>query len=137
MRRKTIVALVALVSFTVVAIAAAQTLPRRLDLPNGWQPEGVAAGAGNQLFVGSLASGAVIRVDARTGRSRVVVAGRRGRAATGLKRSGNRLFVSGAGSGRAWVYDARTGRQVRAFRLAPSGQDTFVNDVVLTGRAAY
>jgi sugar lactone lactonase YvrE len=137
MRRKTIAAVVALVSLVVAAAAAAQTFPRRLDLPNGWQPEGIAAGAGNQLFVGSLASGAVIRVDARTGRSRVVVGGRRGRAATGLKRAGNRLFVSGAGSGRAWVYDARTGRQVRAFRLAPSGQDTFVNDVVVTGRAAY
>src|SRR3954464_2092483 len=81
MRRKTIAALVAVVSLTVVAVAAAQTLPRRINLPNGWQPEGIAAGAGNQLFVGSLASGAVIRVDARTGRSRIVVAGRDGRAA--------------------------------------------------------
>jgi sugar lactone lactonase YvrE len=137
MRRKTIAALVTLLSLTVAAVAAAQTLPRRLDLPNGWQPEGIAAGAGNQLFVGSLASGAVIRVDARTGRSRVVVAGRRGRAATGLKRSGNRLFVSGAGTGRAWVYDSRTGRQLKAYQLAPNGQDTFVNDVVVTGQGAY
>ena len=137
MRRKTIAALVALVSLAVAAAAAAQTFPRRLNLPNGWQPEGIAAGAGNQLFVGSLANGAVIRVDSRTGRSRIVVAGRRGRAATGLKRAGNRLFVSGAGTGRAWVYDARTGRQVRAFQLAPSGQDTFVNDVVVTGQGAY
>ena len=137
MRRKTIAALVALVSFTVTAVAVARALPRRLDLPNGWQPEGIAAGAGNQLFVGSLASGAVIRVDARTGRSRVVVAGRRGRAATGLKRSGSRLFVAGAGSGRAWVYDARTGRQLKAYQLAPSGQDTFVNDVVVTAQGAY
>ena len=137
MRRKTIAALVALVSLTVAAAAAAQTFPRRLNLPNGWQPEGIAAGAGNQLFVGSLANGAVIRVDSRTGRSRIVVSGRRGRSATGLKRSGNRLFVSGAGTGRAWVYDARTGRQVRAFQLAPSGQDTFVNDVVVTRQGAY
>src|SRR3954452_22370264 len=137
MRRKTIAALVALVSLTVVAVAAAQTLPRRINLPNGWQPEGIAAGAGNQLFVGSLASGAVIRVDARTGRSRIVVAGRRGRAATGLKRSGNRLFVSGADSGRAWVYDARSGRQLKAYQLAPPGQASFVNDVVVTARGAY
>src|SRR5690349_12174978 len=137
MRRKTIAALAALVSLTVVAVTAAQTLPRRLDLPNGWQPEGIAAGAGNQLFVGSVANGAGIRVDARTGRSRVVVGGRQGRAATGLKRVGNRLFVSGAGTGRAWVYDARTGHQVKAYRLAPSGQDTFVNDVVATDRGAY
>jgi sugar lactone lactonase YvrE len=137
MRRNTIAALVALVSLTVVAVAAAQTLPRRIDLPDGWQPEGIAAGAGNQLFVGSLASGAVIRVDARTGRSRVLVAGRNGRAATGLKRSGNRLFVSGAGKGRAWVYDARTGRQLKAYQLAPAGRDTFVNDVVVTAQGAY
>src|SRR3954471_1438094 len=129
MRRKMIAALVAVVSLTVVAVAAAQTLPRRLNLPNGWQPEGIAAGAGNQLFVGSLASGAVIRVDARTGRSRIVVAGRRGRAATGLKVSNGRLFVSGAGTGKAWVYSATSGRQLKAFQLAPSGADTFVNDV--------
>src|SRR4051812_25334340 len=137
MRRKTIAALVAVVSLIVVAVAAAQTLPRRIDLPDGWQPEGIAAGAGNQLFVGSLASGAVIRVDARTGRSRIVVGGRRGRAATGLKRSGNRLFVSGADSGRAWVYDARSGRQLKAYRLAPASRASFVNDVVVTARGAY
>src|SRR4051812_27094499 len=127
MRRKTIAALVAVVSLTVVAVAAAQTLPRRLNLPNGWQPEGIAAGAGNQLFIGSLASGAVIRVDSRTGRSRIVVAGRRGRAATGLKRWGNRLFVPGAASRRAPVYHARSGRPLKAHQLAPPGQASFVN----------
>ena len=137
MRRKAIAAVAALVSLAVAAAAAAQTFPRRVALPNGWQPEGIAVGGGNQLLVGSLANGAVIRVDSRTGRSRIVVAGRRGRSATGLKRDRNRLFVSGAGTGRAWVYDARTGRQIRAFQLAPSRQDTFVNDVVVTGRGAY
>src|SRR3954465_14263422 len=137
MRRKTIAALVAVVSLTVVAVAAAQTLPRRINLPNGWQPEGIAAGAGNQLFVGSLASGAVIRVDARTGRSRIVVAGRDGRAATGLKVVGNRLFVSGAATGKAWVYNVRPGRQLAAYQLAPAGADSFINDVVVTARGAY
>jgi sugar lactone lactonase YvrE len=137
MRRKTVVAVVALVSLAVAATAIAQTLPRRLDLPNGWQPEGIASGTGNQLFVGSIPTGAVIRVDARTGRSRVVVAGRNGRAATGLKVSGSRLFVAGAGTGKAWVYNARTGRQLAAYQLAPPGADTFVNDVVVTGQGAY
>src|SRR4051795_4670270 len=137
MRRKTIAAIVALVSLTVVAVAAAQTLPRRINLPNGGQPGGIAAGAGNQLFVGSLASGAVIRVDARTGRSRIVVGGRRGRAATGLKRSGNRLFVSGAGSGRAWVYDARSGRQLKAYRLAPARRARGAHDAAVTAPGAH
>src|SRR4051794_41924659 len=80
MRRKTIAAIVALVSLTVVAVAAAQTLPRRINLPNGWQPEGIAAGAGNQPFVGSLARGAGIPVHAPAGRPRSVVGGGRGRA---------------------------------------------------------
>src|SRR4051794_41870256 len=78
MRRKTIAALVALVSLTVVAVAAAQTLPRRISPPNGWPPEGIAAGAGNQLFVGSLAGGAPTPVDPRPGRARVRVARRGG-----------------------------------------------------------
>jgi sugar lactone lactonase YvrE len=137
MRRKTVAALVAVVSLVVAATAIAQTLPRRINLPNGWQPEGIAAGPGNQLYVGSIPSGAVIRVDARTGRGRVVVAGRDGRAATGLKVSGGRLFVAGAGTGKAWVYSARTGRQLAAYQLAPRGADTFVNDVVVTAQGAY
>jgi sugar lactone lactonase YvrE len=124
MPRKTAGALAALASLFVVAAAAAQAFPARLDLPDGWQPEGITAGSGNQLFVGSIPTGAVIRVDARTGRSRIVVAG-------------SRIYVAGAGTGRAWVYNVRTGRQVKAFRLAPSGQDTFVNDVVVTSRGAY
>jgi sugar lactone lactonase YvrE len=137
MRRKTVAILAALVSLAVAATAVAQTLPRRLNLPNGWQPEGIAAGTGNALYVGSIPTGAVIRIDARTRRSRVVVAGRDGRAATGLKVSGNRLFVSGAGTGKAWVYNLRTGRQLAAYQLAPAGADTFINDVVVTGQGAY
>jgi sugar lactone lactonase YvrE len=137
MRRKTAIALAALASLVAAAAAVAQSLPTRIDLPPGWQPEGIAAGTGNSLYVGSIPSGAVARVDARTGRTRIVVAGRAGRAATGLKVSKNRLFVSGAGTGKAWVYSARTGKQLAAFQLAPSGADTFVNDVVVTPRGAY
>ena len=137
MRRKMAVGLVALASLVIVATAVAQSFPARVDLPRGWQPEGIAAGTGNTLYVGSIPTGAVARVDARTGRTRVLVAGRNGRAATGLKFAGGRLFVAGAGTGRAWVYSASTGRQLAAFRLAPSGADTFVNDVVVTPQGAY
>ncbi len=137
MRRKSVAGLVAVVSLAVAAVAAAQSFPARLDLPDGWQPEGIAAGRGNLLYVGSIPTGAVIQVNARTGRTRVVVAGRTGRAATGLKVDAGRIFVAGAGTGRAWVYDARDGRQRAAYRLAPSGSDTFVNDVVVTRSGAY
>jgi sugar lactone lactonase YvrE len=136
-RRSPAVAVAILAVLVAAATAAAQALPARLDLPRGWQPEGIAAGSGNTLYVGSVPNGAVARVNARTGRTRVVVAGRRGRAATGIKVSGNRLWVAGAGTGRAWVYSARSGREMARFSFAPPGVDTFINDVVITPQGAY
>jgi sugar lactone lactonase YvrE len=137
MRRKIAGALVALASLVVVATAVAQSSPARIDLPDGWQPEGIAAGTGNRLYVGSIPTGAVARVNAGTGRTSVVVPGRRGRAATGIKVAGNRLWVAGAGTGRAWVYSTRTGRELARFSFAPAGVDTFINDVVVTPQGAY
>src|SRR5262249_44607827 len=47
-----------------------------------------------------------------------------------------RLFVSGGNAGNARVIDARTGAVLASYQFAtPPG--TFVNDVVLTPRAAY
>jgi sugar lactone lactonase YvrE len=138
MRTRLIAAVAAAVAVGAVATAAAQTtFPARIDLPRGWQPEGVAAAGGNALFVGSIPTGGVYRVDTRTGRGRVFVSGRRGRAAIGLKVAGGRLFVAGGPTGRGFVYSTRTGRPVKAFRLAPAGRETFVNDVAVTPTAAY
>jgi hypothetical protein len=56
--------------------------------------------------------------------------------AVGIKFDGrNRIFVAGGATGQAYVYDARTGEDIAAYQLT-SGT-TFVNDVVLTRRAAY
>ena len=137
MSRRLIAALVAAASLIVVATAVAAPFPARLSLPDNWQPEGVASGRGNELFVGSIPTGAVVQIDSRTGDRRVVVGGRAGRSAIGLKLSGNRLFVAGGATGRGFVYSSRTGRPLAAPRLAPRGPDTFVNDVVVTSRGAY
>jgi sugar lactone lactonase YvrE len=134
--RRIVTAVVALSVFGVLGAAAAAQAPTRIALPDGWQPEGIAA-SGPQLYVGSIATGAVYRVNSRTGRGAVLVSGRKGRAAIGLKVAGGRLWVAGGGTGRAFVYSAGTGRPVRDFRVAPSGDDTFVNDVAVTSRAAY
>ena len=112
-------------------------LPDRLDLPTGWQPEGIAAGRGWDLFAGSIATGAVLRLDARDGTTTQVVAPHAGRAATGLKSDGRRLFVAGGPTGKAYVYDARSGADLAELQLSVPGADTFINDVVLTRRAAY
>src|SRR3954464_11872688 len=108
MRRKPLPAvLAALLSLALVAVAVAQTSsPTRLNLPNGWQPEGIASGAGNALYVGSIPAGAALRLGARTGRSRVIVGARNGHRAYGVKAVAGQLFVAGGPSGRAWVYRA-------------------------------
>ena len=112
--------------------------PARLDLPAGWRPEGIAAGRGHTLYVGSMTAGAVFRLDARTGEGGVAVPGVPGRTAIGLKADRRaRLWVAGGATGKAYVHDARRGTLVRELQLAPAGVPTFVNDVVLTRGKAY
>jgi sugar lactone lactonase YvrE len=135
MSRRMATAVVALTACGTLVPAAVAQAPSRIDLPDGWQPEGIAA-SGNRLFVGSIPTGAVYTISANTGRGRVFVRGRNGRRAIGLKVAGNRLWVAGGPTGRAFVYSARTGRPVRDFRLT-TAQDTFVNDVAVTRQAAY
>ena len=61
---------------------------------------------------GSIPTGAVRRINARTGASRTLVRARDGRAAIGLEAVGRRLFVAGGPTGKAFVYSTRTGGAV-------------------------
>jgi streptogramin lyase len=134
--------LAAAAALTLVALAlpvrsgAQGAYPPVIMLPNGWQPEGIAAGPGNILYVGSIPTGRVQRIDPRTGDQRTVVPQREGRAAIGLKARDGLLYVAGGPTGRAFVYDARTGADVRTVPLTTSST-TFVNDVVLARGAAW
>ncbi|HEX3211139.1 MAG TPA: superoxide dismutase, partial [Actinomycetota bacterium] len=137
-RRLLVLLLMALVAL-VPATAGAATFPDLIRLPDGWQPEGIAAGRGSSLYVGSIPTGAIWKADARTGQGEVLVEGREGRAAIGIKVDRrNRLFVAGGPTGMAFVYDARTGEDLASYQLTPEGTAaTFVNDVAVTGKAAY
>jgi sugar lactone lactonase YvrE len=118
--------------------AGAATFPDTIRLPDGWQPEGIASGRGTSLYVGSIPTGAVWQGDARTGRGDVLVPGRAGRAAIGIKVDRrNRIFVAGGPTGQAFVYGARTGRDLASYQLAPAGVSTFVNDVAVTRKGAF
>ena len=124
----------------VPATASAATFPDTIRLPGGWQPEGIASGRGTSLYVGSIPTGAVWKGDARTGEGDVLVPPRPGeRSAIGIKVDRrNRLFVAGGATGKAFVYDARTGEDLASYQLAPAGTAvTFVNDVVVTSKAAW
>src|SRR5690349_11551782 len=113
--------------------------PATIDLPTGFQPEGISTGKGTSFYVGSVANGAIFRGDLRTGQGRILVDGITGNAATGNKvDKRNRLWVSGAGTGTATVYDADSGKVLQHYEFAdPKTGATFINDVIVTKDAAY
>jgi sugar lactone lactonase YvrE len=136
--RRLLVLLVLAAVAAVPATASAATFPDTIRLPDGWQPEGIASGRGTSLYVGSIPTGAVWKGDARTGHGDVLVEGQTGRSAIGIKvDKRNRLFVAGGATGKAFVYDARTGEDLASYQLATPGAATFVNDVVVTSKAAW
>jgi sugar lactone lactonase YvrE len=126
-------------AFAIAAVAVASKGPDRIALPDGFRPEGIAAGKGGSLYVGSIPTGRVLEIDAKTGASREAVPARPDHAAIGLKydERRDRLFVSGGPTGKAFVYDEDDGEELAAFQLTPMGQPTFINDVVLTRGTAY
>jgi hypothetical protein len=134
-----VVGAVVAAAFVIAAVAVADKGPERIALPDGFRPEGIAAGQGANVFVGSIPTGRVLEIDTKTGASREAVPARDGHAAIGLKYDGrgNRLFVSGGPTGQAFVYDAGSGAELAAFQLTAVGQPTFINDVVLTRDTAY
>src|SRR5918999_2910301 len=134
MRRVILTFAAAFLAMCATAIAAReQVFPARIDLPDGFQPEGIAI-AGQQVYVGSIPTGSIWRGNLRTGRGDVLV-NRTGRAAIGVAVDRGRIFVAGGPTGRAFVYNARTGADVANLQLTTG--NTFVNDVVVTRQAAW
>jgi hypothetical protein len=125
-------------ALVITALAVADKGPERIPLPDGYRPEGIAAGKGKSIYVGSIPTGQVLEIDTKTGaRSEAVPP--QGHAAIGLKydKHADRLFVSGGPTGKAFVYDASSGAELASFQLTAAGQPTFINDVVLTRDSAY
>jgi len=114
---------------------AAATLPARIDLPDGFQPEGITSGFHGRLYVGSVANGAIWRGSARSGEGRILVEGLAGRQATGIHIDWRgRLWVAGANNHTIRVYNALTGRLLRTYEFPTAG---FINDLAITRRAVY
>jgi hypothetical protein len=116
--------------------AVASPFPETIPLPTGYQPEGVDT-RGSTAYAGSLGDGDVVTVDLRSGEvSRLVDTD--GRVAVGLAVERGLVIVAGGPTGQAFVYDAQTGDDVAELELtdAPADQ-TFINDVVVSGNAAW
>ncbi|WP_112247954.1 YncE family protein [Kribbella monticola] len=111
---------------------------RSIPLPNDFSPEGIAAGSGSTLYVGSLVDGDIYRTDLRGHHGKVFIDAPAGRTALGMKydKAHHRLWVAGGPTGHAYVYDTRTGRSIADLSLGTAGA-SLINDVVITTHAAY
>ncbi|MEV0298590.1 superoxide dismutase [Nocardia sp. NPDC050710] len=110
--------------------------PTTIDLPAGFQPEGIAIGSRPVAYFGSRADGSIYRADLATGQGAILSPGP-GTPSLGLTLDQRgRLFVAGGTGGDARVVDIDTGAVLASYRLG-TPPDTFVNDVVLTPAGAW
>jgi sugar lactone lactonase YvrE len=124
-----------LVSTTATAAPATTKFPDRIELPNGFQPEGIAIAHGT-AYLGSRATGDIYAADLKSGRGKVISPGP-GTGSLGMKVDHHgRLFVAGAGAGNGRVIDTRTGEVLKSYTFT-TAPPTFVNDVILGKDAAY
>jgi hypothetical protein len=130
----TTLAMAACLAFSTTALGASN-FPALIALPDGWQPEGITAGKGTTVFVGSLANGAIWKGNVRTGLGDILVPGVGGPAVgVDYEVRADRLWVAGGPTGEVRVYDARTGEPLETYSFpVPS----FLNDVVVTRDAVY
>jgi hypothetical protein len=118
------------------APVAADQFPDRIDLPDGWRPEGITSGTGTTIYAGSLATGSIWRGDTRTGEGDPAFIVETGLTAVGLdyESGSDRLWVAGGPTSQVRVYDATSGDLLETYVFPGSG---FLNDVVVTRDAVY
>lgn len=137
--RKLIVALVALGALAASGASAQSAFPEKIALPDRFAPEGIEIALGNTFWVGSRETGAIWTGNLRTGAGRFFVqgdtTGPMTRGATGIEYDRGRLWVARAGLGTVRIYNARTAALLREYQLAEA--PTFINDIVVTKRAAF
>jgi hypothetical protein len=140
--------LIMALSLVIVPAAAANSskhspapLPAQIDLPAGFQPEGITSGlssrwgASTKLYVGSLADGAIWKGSAKSGTGSVLVPGIAGQSALGLHVDWRgRLWVAGGDDQTIRVYNAKTGALLRTYTFPTAG---FLNDLVITRSGVY
>lgn len=124
----------ALILGAAAAPATANAFPDQINLPPGWQPEGITSD-GTTLYVGSLVDGAIWRGTLPSGEGAPFIPGVEGQMAVGLdyEEAHDRLWVAGGGGSSIRVYDAATGELLETYTF----ESGFVNDIVATPDAVY
>jgi sugar lactone lactonase YvrE len=131
----------ALLSVALLAPAEARprhSYPDRIELPAGFQPEGITIGKAPVAYLGSRTDGDIVAANLKTGQLRLVSEGLgTGFPSIGLKvDKRGLLYVAGGTAGTGRVISARTGKILADYDFTDAA-NTFVNDVVLTDRYAW
>jgi len=114
---------------------------RTVDLPVGWQPEGVTTGRRGTVYSGSLADGSIARVNTRTGGVIRLPDSAVGKPSVGLDYDRKRriLWVAGGPAGEIRAVHLPTGEVLRTytFPATTNPDERFINDLVVTSGAVY
>jgi len=118
----------------------------RIDLPAAVNfPEGIGYDAAqDQIYVGSALTGAVARVNVKTGDGSVFMPpgtlateGGRFPGLNGMKVDAQkRLWIAAGAQGRMFVIDTTTGKILKQFEV-PNPAGSVINDITLAGGAGY
>jgi hypothetical protein len=127
-----------LLSLPPLTALAGSAFPPIIDLPEDFQPEGIAIGRGDNFYAGSLANGSIYRGDLCTGEGSILVPPVSGRLIAGLYVDNKRniLFAAGTLSGEGFAFDAKNGALLATYQLA-TASPSLINDVIVTCDAAY
>jgi outer membrane protein assembly factor BamB len=112
-------------------------LPATIDLPDGFQPEGIESDAAGNLYVGSLRDGDIWTVNVLTGEEGRLVdnAADAGLVSVGLHLDElGRLWVAGGPTQQVRVYDVATGELLQTYPFPTAG---FINDLDISRNAVY
>ena len=136
MIRRAVPVLLAACACATATVADAQTdaTSARIPLPAGYQPEGIAAHGGS-LYVGSISTGAVGRLDPESGAFKTIVPPADDASAIGVEATGKYLAVAAGELGAINVY--RRGSENFVTGFSTQKKDTFVNDVARIGSTFY
>jgi sugar lactone lactonase YvrE len=124
--------------FDLMIDARSNAFPDIINLPMGFEVEGIEVGTGHDFYVTSLANGAIIKGSLQTGEYETLVPGMEGHQSVGIKfddRSGY-LFVASEG-GKGKIYDSETGALIKTYQLEDPDNSPLINDVIITKKAAY
>ena len=138
MRPLRIVVVLLAVGLMASPVAGQQDQIDRIDLPDGWAPEGITTLDG-KLYVGSLADGAIWVVDpADPSSGRVFAEGEDGRVTVGVEAAlgGDTIWAAGGRTGEIRAYDVNTG-EFGMWGFGPGSGPGFFNDMAATEEAVH